>query len=373
MDPMKTTIRYLEKRATGWVWNCRRAKKYGMQPFEVLGTDDAAAFARAAMLNNMLDELRKGETGAPQPGTVHWMIIQIEQDQTHKDRPEKTRKEVEAAFKVIQHSPMGKRMMRDVTGKQIRAFYDKLAEAKTVDAAHRTCKWLRYLFSQALEAKHITMHPMDKMKLRRPAPRQVYWLEDEVAAAIAKAHETKRPSLALAIRLAFDLGQRAVDIRRMQCEQWDDTGMVISTGSIDGASEVVITQSKTGATVRIPALPELQDEITKAKADFARRGREWAGHMVRTEIDGVAYTEVYLSHEATEVIRAAGLTGKQFKDLRRSSVVRLAQAGCTIPEIAAITGHSYQQCEKILQTYLPRTTPLARAAIQRVLAKRREA
>lgn len=51
-------------------------------------------------------------------------------------------------------------------------------------------------------------------------------------------------------------------------------------------------------------------------------------------------------------------------------MVRLAEAGCTTSEIAAITGHSLARVEEILRTYLPKTTPQARAAITKLLAHR---
>lgn len=41
----------------------------------------------------------------------------------------------------------------------------------------------------------------------------------------------------------------------------------------------------------------------------------------------------------------------------------LAEAGCTVPEIAAITGHSLKHVTHILETYLSRTSLLADAAI----------
>jgi len=38
--------------------------------------------------------------------------------------------------------------------------------------------------------------------------------------------------------------------------------------------------------------------------------------------------------------------------------------------IASITGHSYARCEEILEVYLPRSTELARLAIEHVLQAR---
>ena len=41
----------------------------------------------------------------------------------------------------------------------------------------------------------------------------------------------------------------------------------------------------------------------------------------------------------------------------------LAEAGCTVPEIAAVTGHTLKHVTHILETYLARTKSLADAAI----------
>ena len=52
----------------------------------------------------------------------------------------------------------------------------------------------------------------------------------------------------------------------------------------------------------------------------------------------------------------------QFRDLRRTSMVRLAEAGATVPQIAAISSHSIKQTRKILEHYLPRNRQMALGA-----------
>ena len=44
----------------------------------------------------------------------------------------------------------------------------------------------------------------------------------------------------------------------------------------------------------------------------------------------------------------AGITDLHFHDLRGTAVTLLAEAGCTTPQIAAITGHSLETVTKIL-------------------------
>jgi integrase len=64
---------------------------------------------------------------------------------------------------------------------------------------------------------------------------------------------------------------------------------------------------------------------------------------------------------------AAGITGLTFHDLRGTAVTRLAIAGCTEAEIAAITGHSLCDVAAILDAhYLHRDPALAESAIRKL-------
>ena len=55
-----------------------------------------------------------------------------------------------------------------------------------------------------------------------------------------------------------------------------------------------------------------------------------------------------------------------FHDLRGTAITMLAEAGATVPEIAAITGHTYRTIKAILEKYLPRTKHLAEMAIAKL-------
>jgi ribosomal protein S16 len=50
---------------------------------------------------------------------------------------------------------------------------------------------------------------------------------------------------------------------------------------------------------------------------------------------------------------------RQRRDLRRTGIVRLAEAGATTPQIAAISEHGIDYCQRIIGTYLPRRTEVA--------------
>ena len=48
-----------------------------------------------------------------------------------------------------------------------------------------------------------------------------------------------------------------------------------------------------------------------------------------------------------------------------TAIVLLGEAGCTEAQIAAVSGHSIEKTRQILETYLPRTTKMAEAAIRK--------
>ena len=57
-------------------------------------------------------------------------------------------------------------------------------------------------------------------------------------------------------------------------------------------------------------------------------------------------------------------------DSRQYLVTELADAGCTVPEIAAITGHSIKDAQTILDTYLVATRQQAATAMRKLEGKR---
>lgn len=87
--------------------------------------------------------------------------------------------------------------------------------------------------------------------------------------------------------------------------------------------------------------------------------------LFRNEPTGKTYTENRLSQTFRSVRKAAVKAGGRplvLRQLRHSCVVQLARAGCTIPEIASITGHTLDSVTTILSKYLPRDSTVDRNA-----------
>lgn len=367
MDPRKLgeamtadlDTRYLEKRKVrgkvGWAWNNRHAAEHGIKS-EWLGYDPIKAAQRADTLNKMYDRAREG-VAVYANGALGWWFAQIEKTDEHNDRPDRQRQEVEAAFKRVRATPLINAQMTDISAKQIKRVLAKLVPVHGLDKSHRMGKWMRYAFGQAVEERKLAINPLTGVKIPKPRARQVVIWENEVEDLIGHFTETeKRPSLALGVRFGFDTSQRPGDIIGFPWTKW-----------LNG--DILVKQAKTGSSVRIPALPELRTAIEAT----ARTSTQ----IIVSEETSKPYLASNFSHLMTDGFRKLKLidedTGqpKVFRDLRRSAVVRLALAGCTIPMISAITGHSYARCEQILETYLPRTTEMARMAIAKLLESRK--
>ena len=68
-------------------------------------------------------------------------------------------------------------------------------------------------------------------------------------------------------------------------------------------------------------------------------------------------------------MKAAGLSGLHFHDLRGTAITMLSEAHATPQEIAAITGHTLGYVSSILDRYLARTRTLAENAIAKLEAR----
>lgn len=85
---------------------------------------------------------------------------------------------------------------------------------------------------------------------------------------------------------------------------------------------------------------------------------------------GRAFQKRYFARQWDKVFSDAKLTADlHFHDIRGTTVTLLAEAGCSVGEIAAVTGHSVRLAQDIIDKYLARTAYLANAAIDKFEAR----
>lgn len=224
----------------------------------------------------------------------------------------------------------------------------------------------------------IEINPAETLRMISVPPRQQIWSDQQILTMIATADDLGRPSIATALLLAARTGQRQGDILKMTRNQID-------------VGRIQLQQGKTAKWVDIP----FTQDLVKRLDDIAQQSPKLVHlHLVTAEHNNQPYQKSHFAHSFLKIRQEAmrrypelnaaqdphdpsnrhwsKLQDLQFLDLRRTCIVRLAEAKCTIPEIAAISGHEIDECTKILETYLPRTGEMASAAIAKFELKNDE-
>lgn len=174
------------------------------------------------------------------------------------------------------------------------------------------------------------------------------WLPEHIDAFMAVAPiELQR-----ALILALHTGQRQGDLLRLAWNNYDN-------------GFLSLRQGKTGTKVEIPctkALRRMLEGIERKNAVIltTKTNMAWKPRYFKAQWE--AYS-IKADEALTAGNREATIKGLHFHDLRGTAVTMLAEAGCTTPQIASITGHSLKTVSQILDKYLARTRALASGAI----------
>ena len=144
-----------------------------------------------------------------------------------------------------------------------------------------------------------------------------------------------------AMILALHTGQRQGDILKLAWSQYDGRALEIRQG-------------KTGRKVTIPCTQALKRLLDGLPRDSA---------LILVTRNGLAFKRRYFAARWARDVKTAKIDGLHFHDLRGTAVTMLAEAGCTVPEIATITGHSLKTVDGILERYMSRTRHLADSAM----------
>jgi integrase len=172
------------------------------------------------------------------------------------------------------------------------------------------------------------------------------WTEAQVEALLTAAP----PQVGFVVQVALWTGQRLGDVLRLTWAAWDGQALRLR-------------QAKGGRHMVIPAAAALRDLL-----EAARRARG-AAVTICTTSRGRPWTRDGYQSSFARACELAGISGRTFHDLRGTAATRLALAGCTVPEIASITGHSLRDVETILDRhYLSRDRALAESAVRKLEA-----
>lgn len=231
------------------------------------------------------------------------------------------------------------------------AWRDRLA-AKSRRQADYAYAVLARVMSWSRNRGLIAVNPCERGgRVYRAARSEKVWGEAEIDAFLSKAPK----HLHLAIELALWTGQRQGDLLRLCWSQYD-------------GRSIHLKQGKTGIRVDIPVSRLLKSRLDAVLASAKEANADgYAQQTVLITRKGSSWTEGGFRASWRKACRLANIEDLSFHDLRGTAVTRLAQAGCSVPEIATITGHSLKDVGSILDThYLNRSDVLARSAIKKL-------
>lgn len=207
-------------------------------------------------------------------------------------------------------------------------------------------KVLRLVMDQAVALGWRQDNPVDGVRVKQPTGQVTIWEQADVEAYVAAADAAGQRWLGALILTEWEIGQRLTD------------AILFRRGAEYEAAEGMFRfrQSKTLAYVTIPVSDRLRASLAASAVD----GSPYLFHDGAT---GRPFPDVGRLGHVFEAVRdkvlADGGRRLVLRALRHSCVVQLARCGCTVPEIASITGHSIATVESILSIYLPRDSVVA--------------
>ncbi|WP_183895655.1 hypothetical protein [Rhizobium skierniewicense] len=215
------------------------------------------------------------------------------------------------------------------------------------------------------------VNPAHKLRMKVPPPRIRAGTPAEIEQMIKAADAIGLEEIGDMIALGVWTGQR-------QNDRLLFTFLGRDRGSVD------FRQMKTGAIVSIPEAPELTSRI-KLMQERRKKAQIVSPHVVLDErswsqFDKFSYYKRYKlvqmaatkgmpsQGSRTEIQPMPSCADLRDQDLRDTAVTWLARAGCTIPEICAITGHNFNSANEILKHYLAMHQELAYSAMRKMIS-----
>lgn len=190
------------------------------------------------------------------------------------------------------------------------------AKASTPEAANNLLKVLRLLLAFAVDLDMIPHNPAIGIKKYKSKGEGFHtWGEDEILQFEARHLIGSKARLALALLLYT--AQRRGDVVRMGYQHLK-------------GNQIAVRQEKTDTPLLIPIHPELAAALAavpKGNMTFLLTGQ------------GAPFTAAGFGNWFRDRCNEAGLPQCSAHGLRKAAATRLANAGCSIDQIKAMTGH----------------------------------
>lgn len=226
------------------------------------------------------------------------------------------------------------------------AWRAKVATASGLREADNRISVISAMLSWAVNNGVIdTNHLKGVIRLYQSNRTDMIWLPEDIDPFMAAAPVEMQQALILALHT----GLRQGDIRKLCWTNYNGTHLTLRIGKNT-------RRGKQARLVQIPCTRALRSMLD---------GMDRRAAVILTTKEGRPFTARYFGEQWAKAMSAAALDTSplHFHDLRGTAVTMLAEAGCSIPQIVAITQHSLATATRILDVYLSRTQKLANQAI----------
>lgn len=351
---------YTQLRKGRWYWEppLRLRRSHGLE-VTALGADQTAAWAYARKLNRALVGR---DPAAPVPGTVAWLFEEFFASDRFAGLAVSTQGDYRWLARRLGDMPIGMQNLgrlnaRSVKPRHADAIYARLRVESGHTTAHYACRFARRVWKWAGRRELVDPHPNPwaGMELAGVPARHAQWSHPEVTAFVVTAATMGRPSLGLAVLLAYYLGHRQSDVLGL-------TWTALDVGERQ--------TGKTGA--RVPIVAAAYPELAVALAqERTRQGTaETAStHVVVWETTQRPWQADWFRHEFRRVAQAAEIPpALQFRDLRATAATELSDAGADVIALSTHTGHLTTE---MARRYARRTPEQFRQAAAKRLAARK--
>lgn len=282
-------------------------------------------------------------------GTLQSLIDAYQNSDDFRQRAERTKVDYRAKIKIIERK-FGTLPIKAIEHEPDRCrglfldWRDKLPGASRRQADYAIVVFAAVL-SWAKERGKLRVNPLIKPgRYYQGSRRDRVWSDEEERAFLAAVPARMRLPFLLAIWTA----QRQGDLLRLSWTAY-------SGGFIR------LRQSKTGARVEIPVSAPLRAALDAAK------GERGSATTILVTSDGTPWTSDGFRSSWRKACAKAGIDGLTFHDLRGTAITRLAVAGASEAQIAAVSGLSLKDVTSILDRhYLKRDRELAESAIAKL-------
>ena len=328
-------LRYVSKRrnkdgSLRWYW-----RRDGF-PLVRLPDDRVKRFAMAERLNQQAD--KAGMIAPEAEGTIDWVISRYRQSDRFTTKAAATQSIYDRwlrEFKEMWGSMPPKVLTRRVVVTYAESFQSAASRTVAMAVLYNVLQMARYYGL-------VEINQASKLGLPNPKPRHEKWEWADIETFLEAC-------LDATVRTAFHLllytAQRPVDVVQMR---WD---------AYNGET-IKLRQQKTGKLLEVPCHRNLRQVLEEAKAN--RSGV----HIVSRE-NGQPIDRHWLTTRFAVLRKSCGVEHLQARDLRRTAIVLMGEAGATEAQIAAVSGHNIENTRQILETYLPRTVKMAEGAIRK--------